>query len=520
LERLERLPEARDCLKQSMESARSIALQNHKTLLNCLQHYVVFLLNHQDIASKFNEKPEVYLEEAKRLCKDKGVEGYETVLNVWAKCKQNEDNILDAKKLYTECISYCRQEGIVHSYSWNGYARFLITHGSQFNEKSYDKWLGEAENYCWQVIHDEETETVSKHMSYHIVGSLVGLSSYTSLEGKQRPDFSEGILILQSAFASPVPERNDDNQKNFQDIITHRILKDIYLRWIDTKDLLPEIRKELILKADFHFQKAFLGLPRPNLNSSEVIKHALETQTAYGGFKWKWQEDINTADVHYKKAIEELEKINYRWSSAYTLYEFYAIFLFETKGKDALTDIVKLQWKALELIPESKLQKRSEILYNIGHNLRSIVKNELNSFTVKEIAEKMDEVIKTFARSLELKPENEKAAKEIARSFLDSEGEILFEICTKGRVRRVKDILWQVWDTCPLNVEALNGLLDIADSVIGPHLHDIGCLNNLSNLINSKATADKKAADALHSVCNRRRNNQHNGKLTKMLFGT
>ena len=185
-----------------------------------------------------------------------------------------------------------------------------------------------------------------------------------------------------------------------------------------------------------------------------------------------------------------------------------------------MTDIVKLQWNALELIPESKLQKRSEILYNIGHNLRSIVKNELNSFTVKELAEKMDEVIKTFARSLELKPENEKAAKEIARSFLDSGGEILFKICTKGRVLRVKDILWQVWDTCPVNVEALNGLLDIADSVIGPHLHDITCLNNLSNLINSKATADKKAADALHSVCDRRRNNQHSGKLTKMLFGT
>jgi len=519
LEHLERLTEAKDSFRQSIETARSLSSQSPHTLLNCLQHYANFLSSHRNLAKNSGEDPEVYLEEAKRLALDKKVEGYETVLNVWAKYKRNEGDIPKAKKLYEECISYCRQEGIISPYALNDFACLLLTHGSQFNEKSYEKWLAEAESFCWEVINSTGTDAASRRVSYHIVGMLVGSNTYTSMEGKQRPDFSKAVSILQNAFESPEAGRNDDAKKLFQDVITHNAIKNVYLHWSDSKGLPTEDREELLEKADFQFQRAFWGLPRANLNSPQIIQHVLEAQLAYAFFKWKRRSDLASADFHYKQVIRKREDLNYNWPKAYTLYEFYANFLYETNREHALADLVKLQQKALNLVPDDELQKRSQISHKLAHNLHSVLINELNSLTSNEVARKMDEVIKTFDDALKGMPNNESAATELAHIFYAPKRGILSDICSKERVGRVKDILWQVWDNCPTNIKALDGLFDIADSLIDNYLNDANSLNSLSRLINYKATTDEKAAEALCCVCNSRRTNPYRGMLTDILCG-
>lgn len=516
--KLRRLPEAKDCFKKSIETARAVASQSPRTLFQCLLHYVHFLSEHSNLTKQSGENTEVYLIEAKRLCDDKKVEGYEVVLNAWAKHKTNEGNASEAKKYYQECISYCRQKGILYPHCWNDFAHLLRTSGSQFNEKSYEKWLSEAENYCWEVINDMEADDVSKRVSYHIVGSLVGSDKYTSLDGKPRPNFIEAVSILQNAFKSPEPERNDDEKKDFQDVITHRALKDIYIRWSDSERLSPEDKKKLIEKADFHIQKAFSGLPRPNLNLSEVIKHALETQVAYAFFKWMRQEDPVAADLHYREAIEKYEKLNCWWPRAYTLYEFYTNFVFSTR-KEEYEKLVMLHRKALENIPNDKLKEKAIIQTRLGQCLCFGYRQHLKSKSKKETETKLDEAITAFEAALKQTPENEVCAKVLANLLFAPNRVILTELSTSDRVNRLKDILLQAWVTCPSNVEALDGLFTIGDSLIDKCLDDRETLDDLGKVINSKAKVDKDIANTLCSVCNRRRNKPYRGKLTEMLCG-
>ncbi len=517
LEFLGRLSEAKECFKQSIESARPSADKNPQTLLNCLQHYADFLSRHHNLSYEPNESPEVYLKEAKELFANKKVIGYEVLMNAWAKLKRNEGNIPEAKRLYEECIAYCRQTGIIHPHSWNDYARLLMTHGLTFKEKSYEDWLGEAEKYITEIINDDEFEARSKRITYHILGLLISSKTYCSLEGKQRPAFSEAIDILQGAFESPEPERSDDDKKTFQDVITHVALKDVYLRWSDSGVHPDESSENLIHKADFHFQKAFSGLPRQNLNSAQVAKHMLEAQIAYAGFKWMRLGDTVSAQKNYEETIDKFESLNYCWPEAYNLYVFYANFLFQTQKNQAMDSIIGALQRALQVLPSYDVQKRSELTQRLGHNLHTRVLDEIDSLQRDNILQKMDEVIEAFSYVLTTMPEDKGAAKELSHIFFAPKKGILLYLCTKDRVEKVKNILWTAWRKCPFNLEALSGLIEVADSLIDRVLNDDNTLNDLKNLINSKITEDENAADSLVLLCNRRKHNQYRGKLTKML---
>ncbi len=359
----------------------------------------------------------------------------------------------------------------------------MIKHGSQFNEESYEDWLRNAEDYCWQVINNTEVDKVSKRMSYHIVGRLIGMDTYTSLKGMKRPDFSEAISILRKAFESSVPDRNDDNKKSYQDIITHNALKDVYMKWYKSAEKpSPEERENIIKQADLQFERAFLGLPRSGLSSPEVIEHALNCQCAYGFFKWKWQNDPVSADFHYKEAIKKREKLNYLWPKAYTLYDYYAHFLFsERRQKDELPIIIDLLRKARDFVSVCNDQEQAAISHKLGHNLRSDIKNKLILLTSEEITKKMDETIDAFGFALKKAPEREDSATELSRFHVGPRGIIISSVCSKDRIDR--------------------------------HLRDVNSLRSLSELIENK-----DIADVLYSICNSRRNNKFRGMLTKFFL--
>jgi len=520
LESLGGLSEAQNSLKQSVENARPLASQNPQTLFNCLQHYADFLATYPHIAKKEGEDPEASLKEAKDLLIRADLEGYEALLKVRAKYKRNQGDISGAKHAYEECISHCRKNGFVHSHSWTDFAHFLLEHGAGLAKKTLEEWLSKAERLYREVIDCANVDVRSKRSAYHSLGLLVGSKTYR-FDGNQRPNFQDAVNTLQNAFESPEPDRNDDNKKTFQDAITHRALKDVYLNWCKSIDACSEDANQLVLRVDFHFQRAFMGLPRHDLSSSQVIEHALLTEAKYAESLWRpWvgKANLNAAEEHYKAAIAKFEEFHHKWPEAYKLYDYYSIFLFET-GRAKLPDIVALLYKTLKLVPDDKSEDTARISSKLAHNLHSDLLDNLRLVTPEDAGEKLDEIIRLFADTLKLKPGNEKAAVELSHVFFASGYGPPMKLITKTRVSEVKDILSQVWVARPNNKGALSGLLDISDTIIDKMFNDENTLKNLADLINQKAIKDKRAAQVLGDILIARKDSKFRGGLTDILLG-
>ena len=522
LESLGRLAEAYNCLRRSVGENVTIQYEQ-ETSIRLLQHYANFLINYQDIAEQHNENPEIYLKKAERLfTEEQEPDLYLAVLNAWAKYKKTCGEFAEMETLYKKCISFGKQKNFVHAHSLIEYAHFLISDQEYLPERKREERLAEAERLCWMVINEPKADETARRSCAHMVGRLIGgTESYTSLSDKLRPSYSEAVGILRKySFESPEPERNDDNKKTYQDVITHKILGDVCGMWSMEKGVSRSQMERLIRESEFHYRGAFTGLPRPDLDSIRIRTHLLDVYVEYAEVLWKQKRDYDAAERYYKKAVKEYEEKNYKWEKAYTIYAYYAIFLFETQMDDNLVLIAELNRQALNLLPQNWSKRRAAISNRLGHSLHSIFIKNFDFFEINETESRMEEIIERFEETLSITPEDMAAASELSHFYAVPGHGIIPELCTKERIMRVQKILWRTWEKCPTNTKALNGLLDVVDYVIDRHLNDSDAVDEVYKIMNSHTILNKEMRDIINSVCLERINGGSSGKLTKLLCKT
>lgn len=291
-ELLDRLREAYKCFKLAVEKASGRYARNPSKMIICLQRFAIFVSRHGN-SLKLREDPSTCFQEAATLAENTGGP-YESVLSAWAANLKARGDYNKAKDIFEKSVSYCGDQGIVHPHTLNGLAKLLIDYADKLPGKTPAEWFAEAEEYCCQVVETGYADRNSTLISYHILGTLIGgwKQTYTSKDGKQRPDNQEAVEMLQEAFSSGPSERNDPELKSWQDILTHRALADVYFQWSEQKGL--EEAETFWSKADFHYKQAIDGLPRtPDLADETVLDHLARAKQSYETFqkRVRWRSD-------------------------------------------------------------------------------------------------------------------------------------------------------------------------------------------------------------------------------------
>jgi tetratricopeptide (TPR) repeat protein len=474
LEAAGRFEEARTAFKAAIASGERAPWPNNLTRMTSAHRYAVFL------ADNFNAIPTAAREDAeewfRKAAEAAGLIGEhrEVVLSAWAQARQRRGDLKGAAQLYAESMEYCEGQGITHAHSFNGYANFLVHHGRAFPKTPYSAWLSDAESYLHRVLESPHTDGDSRRIANHILGMLVGLGGvpdsshvrqrYVSHDGRVRPDLQEGIELLRAAFESPEEVRNDDSRKVWQDVLTHAAIATVYRDWMESHNPPVAEMKELIAKVSFHFQRAFVGLPRPGLDSLRVFRHALEKECDYAFFLWKHARDYDAAVRRYEHAIAAFEQKDDRWPEAKDLYWYYSVFLWETLRNQNLDKIAELQAKALALEVASGERGPSKIRRALGRTLHSLFLEEFGRGDLSRGMLHLEEAIAIFDRHLESDPNDGRYAKELSHFLFGRR--IPTEARAPSRLAAIATVLLRTWTASPANALCCDGLLDLGDELV------------------------------------------------------
>lgn len=265
--------------QESFDKAVQDAPSNSATLVHCLQRYAIFLAEHP---TPTWPRPHALFRQALVTARSSGLT-VEGIVDAWAEYQESIGYYDRARRHFEHSITSLRKRGIVQAHAWQGLATLLRDHYSDLKGDPTNH-LANAERLCHEVLEDEFVGWTSKMYAAHILGRLVGdPPAKYEYDNHRRPNLNEAVEILQYSFESPAGLRDDPIEKTFQDLITHRVLKDVYSRALrdhseaaETNAMHLDTRaRDLAQLVERHGRGAFHGFPRGDTPDIKTLEHVL-----------------------------------------------------------------------------------------------------------------------------------------------------------------------------------------------------------------------------------------------------
>lgn len=295
-----------------------------------------------------------------------------------------------------------------------------------------------------------------------LVTNLIATKTYVSESGLSRPDYSESEDLLMMTFESDPSVRDNDLRKTFDDAQAHASLAHLY-RTLANRSELEHNRGRYTELAGFHFERAYLGLPRNGMDWNAVCGHVLKFRLQHLEFNHSLGQSVVDG---YVELLETLTN----WSDEF--------------GRDrvsSLTEIARLCTYILQFVEVGSLKEslirilpplvnfetvtsqryQESAVIRVANVLRGQALNLVNDGREDEAAQFFDASLNALDIGLENNPADVDYASHISIILRDRRLQMLRD--DKIRISNGMALALSVLSRCPNNQGAISSILRLGE---------------------------------------------------------